>query len=86
MEQQSYHVYISLGHASGLSNHHSVQLCYLKETIPVFCPSMLCIAGSNVFSPHLAVDMPPETNLNPIDYVLRWTTSDRGSGGKNVIF
>ena len=37
---------------------------------------MLCIAGNNVFSPHLAIDMPPETNLDPIDYVLRWTTSE----------
>jgi hypothetical protein len=35
---------------------------------------MLCIAGSNVISPHLAVDMPPETNLDLIDYVLCWTT------------
>jgi hypothetical protein len=37
---------------------------------------MLCIAGSNVFSPHLAVVMPPKTNLYPIDYVLHWTTSE----------
>ena len=36
--------------ACTLSNRHSVQHCYLKETIPVFCPSMLYIAGSNVFA------------------------------------